>query len=123
MMTPLRSNSTPHRSRFPSRATPADRHALVFGLSRALASDVRAVAQELEIGVAEPAHLHAACLALAQYPGSLLLLSPSLKPWDRDVVLDHAARSRADIVFVDRDLDARTEQAVSELERWARRRR
>ena len=102
-----------------------DRYALVFGLPRELASDIRSVAQELAIGVAEPAHLQAACRALAQYPGALLLLSPSLKPWDKDVVLDHASRARAEVVFVDRATaeDARGGVVRRELERWAKKRR
>lgn len=103
-----------------------DRYALVFGVSRELASDVRAVAHELEFGLAEPAHLQAACRALAQYPGALLVLSCSLKPWDRDVVLDHAARARAEVVFVDQETpedEARSARVRREIERWLRRKR
>lgn len=133
-MKPVPVNASPRRSfdaalggslSRASRSWP-DRFALVFGVSRELASDVRSAAHELQFGLAEPAHLQAACRALAQYPGALLVLSGSLKPWDRDVVLDHAARARAEVLFVEHEQpgdEGRTARVRCDIERWLRRRR
>jgi hypothetical protein len=74
-------------------------------------------ATELRIAHAEAKHLQAACSAIAAYGRAMVIASEEgVRPWDREVLDDHAARAGVPVRWVRGDEEAET--IADELRSW-----
>jgi hypothetical protein len=79
-----------------------------------VASECTLAAAERGVARAEVKHLQAACAALRAHPRAMMVASSTLRPWDREVIEDHAARAGTPLRWVSSDADAyETAMAVS----------
>lgn len=100
---------------------------ILYGVSAELAAECERVARELRIGRTEVRHLQAACGALKAHPKAMLVVSSALRPWDRVVVEEHAARAGAPLRWVNgaehvEDVAGEVRTWVAEMIRRARNR-
>jgi hypothetical protein len=95
---------------------------ILFGAPTPLTAHIRKIARDLGYGVVEPRHLQAACRALDGAARPFVFASATLKPWERNIVIEHGRRHNAEILWIDGAHDgSRTTARVRErLERWAR---
>jgi hypothetical protein len=89
---------------------------ILFAVPEDVARDCEGIAAELRIGRAEVRHLQAACAALRANPGAILVASVAIRPWDRQVVEEHAARSGTTILWVG---GASLDDVGPQVRRWA----
>ncbi len=86
----------------------------LYGVTEEVARECALAATELGVARAEVKHLQAACLALKAHPRAMMVASMAVRPWDREVIEDHAARAGTPLRWVASDADAyETAKAVS----------
>ncbi len=66
---------------------------ILYAAGPAVTAQCRAVAKGGQLTLIEVKHLQAACATLKTAPAAMLVLSPTVKWWDRAVVEEHAARA------------------------------
>jgi hypothetical protein len=87
---------------------------ILYGVTGEVASECTLAAAERGVARAEVKHLQAACAALRAHPRAMMVASSTLRPWDREVIEDHAARAGTPLRWVSSDADAyETAMAVS----------
>lgn len=90
---------------------------IFFGVDRGVLEACGPVARELRIARAETNHIHAACSALAAFPGALLVSSTAIRHSERDAIEEHAARANAFVSWVGFDHDPA--DLVRTIRSWA----
>lgn len=73
---------------------------IVYGASLEIAAECESVATEMHLARAEVKHLQAACTALKAHPRAFLVASDAVRPWDHQVLEEHAARAGATLRWV-----------------------
>jgi hypothetical protein len=89
---------------------------ILYGANADVATECEHVARELHIGRTEVRHLQAACAALEAHPKAMLVVSSSLRSWDRVIVEEHAARAGAPLRWV--DANQQGDEVANELRAW-----
>ena len=79
---------------------------ILYGVTGEVATECSLVAAALGVARAEVKHLQAACSALKAHPKAMMVASRAIRPWDREVIEDHAARAGTPLRWVDSDADA-----------------
>lgn len=74
---------------------------LLFGLDPRATADAENIVREFGIASAEVNDLRAACAALVVERPAMLLASTALKPWDREIIEEHAARASIPLTWVE----------------------
>jgi hypothetical protein len=87
-----------------------------FGVSAEVLHACEPLARSLPFARAEAKHLYAACAALEAFASAILVVSTSIRPWDRDVIEEHASRVKAPVLWVGSD---DVEEIVTSLESCA----
>lgn len=82
-----------------------------------VAAECEDIANELHIARAEVKHLQAACMALKAHPQAFLVASASIRPWDREVLEEHAARAGTTLCWVTSAMDA--DEIGASVRGWA----
>lgn len=98
----------------PAVAPPA---LILYGVPPDVAAECERVASELRLARAEVKHLQAACIALKAHPRAMLLAGATIRPWDRTVVEEHAARSGVPLRWV--AADHHPDDVAAEVRTWA----
>jgi hypothetical protein len=65
----------------------------------------------------EAKHLYAACTALHAFENAMLVVSTTIRPWDRDVIVEHARSVKASVVWVGVDPDVN--EMTASIAIWA----
>lgn len=95
----------PHRAALLENAH-AHPRVVLYVTDAATSAQCVTAARSASVAVIEVKHLQAACAALALGPAPMLVVSRSVKWWDRTVIEEHAARAAAPIRWVSEgDLD------------------
>jgi hypothetical protein len=79
---------------------------ILYGVPTEVATECSLAASELGVARAEVKHLQAACSALKAHPRAMMIASLGIRPWDREVVEDHAVRSGTPLRWVSSGADA-----------------
>lgn len=79
---------------------------ILYGVTSEVATECTLAASELGVARAEVKHLQAACSALKAHPRAMMVASSQLRPWDREVIEDHAVRAGTPLRWVTSDADA-----------------
>lgn len=79
---------------------------ILYGLPPEVATECTLAASELGVARAEVKHLQAACAALKTHPRAMMIASSRIRPWDREVIEDHAVRSGTPLRWVSSDAEA-----------------
>jgi sarcosine oxidase gamma subunit len=90
-------------ARGPGRAGSPLPTILLFALGESAKAEGQRIATELGLARMELKDLRAACAALKVQRPALLVASTSLKPWDREIVEDHAAKAEVPVRWVGPD--------------------
>jgi hypothetical protein len=90
---------------------------ILYGVPADVAAECERVAGELRLARSEVKHLQAACVALKAHPKAMLVASSSIRPWDREVVEEHAARAGIPLRWV--DADHTPDDVATEVRSWA----
>jgi hypothetical protein len=75
----------------------------LFALGPAAKAAGERVATELGLARMDVKDLRTACAALEVPRPAILVASTAVKPWDRDIVEDHAARAEVPVKWVEPD--------------------
>ena len=87
---------------------------ILYAVPSEVASECTLAASAVGVARAEVKHLQAACAALKAHPRAMMIASSQIRPWDREVVIDHAARAGTPLHWVSSDADAyETAKALS----------
>lgn len=82
--------------------TPSDVAIVLYGVRDDVLAECDRLATALSVARVEVKHLQAACSALSSHPSAVVVASSEIvKPWDREVLDDHAARIGVPIRWVD----------------------
>jgi hypothetical protein len=110
-------SSTYPRVRTRGRAQPPPKPLLtviLYGVTGEVATECTLAASEVGVARAEVKHLQAACAALKAHPRAMMIASSQIRPWDREVIADHAARAGTPLRWVSSDAEAyETAKAVT----------
>ena len=87
---------------------------ILYAVPSDVGRECEGLAHELHLGRAEVKHLQAACAALKAHPRALLVASVAVRPWDREIVEEHAARAGTTVHWVGH------EEAANDIERSIR---
>ncbi|GAC1524006.1 MAG: hypothetical protein NVS3B10_23610 [Polyangiales bacterium] len=79
---------------------------ILYGVTSEVAAECSLAAAEQGVARAEVKHLQAACSALKTHPRAMMIASLQIRPWDREVIEDHAVRAGAPLRWVSSDADA-----------------
>jgi hypothetical protein len=90
---------------------------ILFGVSGEVANECTLAAAELGVARAEVKHLQAACSALKAHPRAMMVASRTIRPWDREVIEDHAVRAGTPLRWVSSDADAY--EAAKAVSSWS----
>jgi hypothetical protein len=90
---------------------------ILYGVGPDVAAECTALATELHIGRSEVKHLQAACIALKAHPHAFLVAGVSIRPWDRAVLEEHAARAGTPLRWVTTESEA--EDVAALVRTWA----
>jgi len=87
---------------------------ILYGVTGEVATECTLAASEVGVARAEVKHLQAACAALKAHPRAMMIASSQIRPWDREVIIDHAARAGTPLRWVSSDAEAyETAKAVT----------
>jgi hypothetical protein len=73
---------------------------VLFGVSAEIAKACEPLARDLPFARAEAKHLYAACTALDAASTAILVVSNTIRSWDRDVIEARALHMRAPVLWV-----------------------
>ena len=90
---------------------------ILYGVTSEVASECALAASEVGVARAEVKHLQAACSALKAHRRAMMIASSQIRPWDREVIEDHAARAGAPLRWVSSDADAY--EAANAVTAWS----
>lgn len=90
---------------------------ILYGVTSEAATECSLAASELGVARAEVKHLQAACAALKAHPRAMMIASSHLRPWDREVIEDHAVRAGTPLRWVSSDADAY--EAAEAVRAWS----
>ena len=90
---------------------------ILYGVTSEVAAECSLAASELGVARAEVKHLQAACSALKAHPRAMMVASSQIRPWDREVIEDHAVRAGTPLRWVSSDADAY--DAAKEVTAWS----
>jgi hypothetical protein len=90
---------------------------ILYGLAPDVSAECERIATELRLARAEVKHLQAACVALKAHPRAMVLASATIRPWDREVVEEHAGRAGATLRWV--ATDHAPEEVAADVRSWA----
>jgi hypothetical protein len=90
---------------------------ILYGVPPDVAAECERVASELRLARAEVKHLQAACIALKAHSRAILLASATIRPWDRTVVEEHAARAGVPLRWV--APDHHPDDVAADVRTWA----
>lgn len=90
---------------------------ILYAVGPEVAGECEDLANELRIGRAEVKHLQAACIAIKAHPHAFLVASVTIRPWDRAVLEEHAARAGTTLRWVTSEREA--DDVASLVRTWA----
>jgi hypothetical protein len=90
---------------------------ILYAVGPEVAGECEDLANELRIGRAEVKHLQAACTALKAHPHAFLVASVTIRPWDRAVLEEHAARAGTTLRWVSSEDEA--DDVAALVRTWA----
>lgn len=90
---------------------------ILYGVTSEVATECSLAAAELGVARAEVKHLQAACSALKAHPRAMMVASSRIRPWDREVIEDHALRAGTPLRWVHSDADAY--EAATAVTAWS----
>lgn len=88
-----------------------------FGVSSELMDACELRERGVPLARVEAKHLFAACTALSAFESAMLVVSTTIRPWDRDVIVEHARKAKASILWVGTDPDVG--EITSSISTWA----
>lgn len=88
-----------------------------FSVEAAVIEACLPIARDLRIARTDAKHLHAACAVLDAFPHAMLVVSTDVRHSDRDVLQEHAQRSKASVLWVSPDEDPN--DVVTSIKAWA----
>jgi hypothetical protein len=101
----------------PRATVPTPPAVILYALPEDVADECERVATEMRLARAEVKHLQAACVALKSHPRAMLVAGANIRPWDREVVEEHAARAGVPLRWV--AADHTPDDVSSEVRSWA----
>jgi len=91
---------------------------IMYALRPDVVAECERVTTELRVARVEVKHLQAACSAIAAHPISMIVASAgAIRPWDREVLDDHAARAGVTVRWVTEEDDG--DRVADEVRGWA----
>ena len=90
---------------------------ILYGVGPDVVMECEGIANEMHIARAEVKHLQAACMALKAHPQAFLIASATIRPWDREVLEEHAARAGTTLRWVSSPME--TDDIGAAVRAWA----
>ncbi len=90
---------------------------IMYNVPPGIARECEDLAAELRLGRSEVKHLQSACAALEAHPRAFVVASAAIKPWDRQILEEHADRAGTALRWVDGEDDVMDVMALTRT--WA----
>ncbi len=114
-------NFTPAQSKLPPRGRTSliapTLTLIMYNVPPGIARECQDLAAELRLGRSEVKHLQSACAALEAHPRAFVVASAAIKPWDRQILEEHAGRAGTTLRWVDGEDDVLDVMALART--WA----